>query len=529
MSDQVDTLYQDILSSLEQAIANDDDETFVGLINMFEIDLIDQEKVMKLFRHIFDRCMVYNRVGLILVTIHSWLEVFRDLDPANPQEVWDNLVYFELEFLSSILEESSMDAEINFFMECIHEFQDRLKDLMRDQLSTPDMSDYTQGDLSRMRSILINNHTRQYSDYYPVLITYNIRIGTIFTLIRVIENRHPMSFTQCSTYLEKCQQLISQNQLLNLDFYNYLKLVFDQVSHEYADIPPWVIQSPFSNQEDVDETATKLRQTIFDEIATNTDLLKIFETLIAQAGIAYSDDTEGDLNSLSKIIEFIVEQASEGLVNVDLFPICFQLRQMIDEELFRFYGPSNRLGLTEMDTHRGEIPADPCQRWGGCRMLLCNHLENYDPDTGEEKNLDADTTGNYESVRWFGRCNYCHRKIKSKSHAFRVPNRFGVGGFISCFCSIEHARLSVDKNDIKSLSLIDLVAERLLRIGIYDRDWEETGSIGMFTSIKEQKTDRIINAVTLLNNFLTREEILNQFPDASLWPEICTRGQSWNV
>lgn len=65
---------------------------------------------------------------------------------------------------------------------------------------------------------------------------------------------------------------------------------------------------------------------------------------------------------------------------------------------------------------------DECVRYGGCRMLLCNHFGGYDEEIIE---LRADD--------WFtGECEYCAKTIKKRSHALRIP--LVGGGWYGIFC-----------------------------------------------------------------------------------------------
>jgi len=78
-----------------------------------------------------------------------------------------------------------------------------------------------------------------------------------------------------------------------------------------------------------------------------------------------------------------------------------------------------------------------CKRFGGCRMLLCNCNENYNEE------IEAVDT----SYDWFkNECDHCAKKIRSRSHALRIPF-IRTGGWMYCLCSFACARSLLLKSE----------------------------------------------------------------------------------
>ena len=89
-----------------------------------------------------------------------------------------------------------------------------------------------------------------------------------------------------------------------------------------------------------------------------------------------------------------------------------------DQEICRWLGPANPFS----DYNVTDDNAVECVRYGGCRMLLCNHFSNYDGEIMARQDDD-----------WFtGECEYCAKTVTKRSHALRIP--LIGGGWYGLFC-----------------------------------------------------------------------------------------------
>lgn len=87
----------------------------------------------------------------------------------------------------------------------------------------------------------------------------------------------------------------------------------------------------------------------------------------------------------------------------------------LDRIIFREYGPVNCMIRTDNP--------GMCGKYGGCRMFLCNEMEELEPglDIGKE---------------WFsGNCDMCKGKIEKYWHAVRIPLK--SGSWKGCYCGFD--------------------------------------------------------------------------------------------
>ena len=119
-----------------------------------------------------------------------------------------------------------------------------------------------------------------------------------------------------------------------------------------------------------------------------------------------------------RMLKELVETENEQISKV------LYLRDIISEdiEFHRLFGPSHN------NIRRGAYSYDAthiCERYGGCRMLLCNCVEGIDEELQGEELEDAD---------WFkGRCEVCGIGIRSRRYAVRRARK--SGGWSGCYCS----------------------------------------------------------------------------------------------
>lgn len=140
-----------------------------------------------------------------------------------------------------------------------------------------------------------------------------------------------------------------------------------------------------------------------------------------------------------------------------------------DRQLFRTFGPAHPISgyQTTLDS-RSKVP---CDKFGGCRMMLCYEFENIDPLTGEPYDVDIVENENYDLVDWFrNSCDYCLKKIRAKHHALRRP--MISGGWVGCFCSWNCIIESYSDKDYPLwIELVNVIRKQFEEFGIEDRIW----------------------------------------------------------
>lgn len=125
-----------------------------------------------------------------------------------------------------------------------------------------------------------------------------------------------------------------------------------------------------------------------------------------------------------------------------------------DEGLFRLFGPCNT--IYGADLLRDRI----CDKYGGCRMLLCVCHETTDA----EDDVIYDT----DEVDWFtGSCEQCLKKIEHRHYALRLP--LAHGSWRGCYCSFSCLRESLTSSDPTTRALIAKIEQSITSIGIQDR------------------------------------------------------------
>lgn len=132
-----------------------------------------------------------------------------------------------------------------------------------------------------------------------------------------------------------------------------------------------------------------------------------------------------------------------------------------DIKLFRLYGPCN--SMSDMEITRGDPDDDSnCHLYGGCRMMICDCVDNVEEEDGE---------GLYDYYWFTGMCEYCRLKIKHPHYALREPILYG--GWSGCFCSLSCISSSMKEKDALSGALLDRMEEQLENIGIAERTYKD--------------------------------------------------------
>lgn len=256
------------------------------------------------------------------------------------------------------------------------------------------------------------------------------------------------------------------------DFYNFLKEKGEEYidshlgsfiserhseTNEFQAIPSWVQnfedELPHERDYDMDEIEKEYEE----ETATEVDQIyatESIETLIGRAieGFKSMGITEESLKQIKENLQRDLQTKSTEQWHELLDEAIFQeqRRKMVqDIVLFRLYGPAHPIANQHLNT---EYISD---RFGGCRMFLCDLFDHDDED--EELVYD-----------WFkGSCDYCHKRIRVRWHAVRLPKL--TGGWKNCYCSWECTRSDLRGQDLAAAPLIDNFENSLLEKGIQDR------------------------------------------------------------
>lgn len=163
--------------------------------------------------------------------------------------------------------------------------------------------------------------------------------------------------------------------------------------------------------------------------------------------------------SISTFIERI--QMLDGIIHIPIFD---------DKIIFQEFGPVNTIYLDSTEENgenrENEEVKHICEKYGGCRMLLCKDFELEDIN-GEE--CDSMSIQEHQhTIDWFrGKCDFCKKKILCRHYAIRIP--LWKGGWKGCYCGFSCLESQIDKEDTMTSLMIGRMKEQLSVIGIRDR------------------------------------------------------------
>jgi hypothetical protein len=165
------------------------------------------------------------------------------------------------------------------------------------------------------------------------------------------------------------------------------------------------------------------------------------------------------------------------------------LDMLINANVFKILGPANTFITSALDENH------PCDRYGGCRMLVCDQFEvkpfdsiessveiydiisdydyTYNPNSAPNAKMKDEAIIRKFTGNWFtGSCFFCFSKIKKLEYAAREP--LANGGWRRCYCSwrcVKKQLLSEPESkerDIKYYLAVNF-AKTCHHIGIYER------------------------------------------------------------
>lgn len=247
----------------------------------------------------------------------------------------------------------------------------------------------------------------------------------------------------------------------NPDYYNetVIEYLQDHIAEasNYAEVPDWV----YNYAGDGEEPAPFESELVYPEFQeTPFKLPSLDETVeILTAGLSQLGVDNSVIEDKKNELRTKLENATNLERRAVLQPFL-ELDQRVerftgDDDIFRLVGPVNALyGYMEENVNN---QSDPCVKYGGCRMLTCDHFLDTDP-----------LTGTVLSDHWFtGTCDMCLLKIRNYSHAVRKPRI--MGGWEGCYCSFKCLKESLTEPNLPLSSIIKNVKDQLNTIGIQDR------------------------------------------------------------
>ncbi len=165
------------------------------------------------------------------------------------------------------------------------------------------------------------------------------------------------------------------------------------------------------------------------------------------------------------------------------------LDMLTRNDIFKLLGPTNKYITSKLDENH------PCDRYGGCRMLVCDQFEikpydstesqveiydiisdyeyTYDPNNAPNSKLKTKAVIRKHTGSWFtGACYYCMGRIKKLEYSAREP--LVDGGWRRCYCSWNCVRKKLltdpesKERDIQYYLAVNF-ARQCKYIGIYER------------------------------------------------------------
>lgn len=211
----------------------------------------------------------------------------------------------------------------------------------------------------------------------------------------------------------------------------------------WAAIPEGVIEvDPWDPPKDISIPVPDDLESLLDA------LMKVYAA--KGLGKVYSDEE-------AKRIKEVLKSGNEDDISRHVAFIQKILRDEVlehDVELFRYYGPCNRIP----DMVEGE--SFPCFHHGGCRMRTCVHFMVDE----EDEEMDDWFTGN---------CYVCDSKIEYRTHAVRIP--VPDGGWTGCFCSWHCVKVGSGGVNPETGEVYPASIPQVTLIEVFEKMYEETG------------------------------------------------------
>lgn len=268
---------------------------------------------------------------------------------------------------------------------------------------------------------------------------------------------------------------------LNVQIYNYVRMRMGEQSKPISR-PDWVVSGtegddiPLSFELDIpdfpdvklmspEEFADKTIKVLIEQghKEAKKDEQFTFDMIASQYAISTLEHKIIRVNDYNQNIlaPKVVGEATIPLIEVDT---------LNDEVLFMLFGPNN----TSFDQKIQPIPdGNICERFGGCRMLICNCAEAE--NNVDEEEVDYGDFGVPEADWYTGVCQQCMDKIPFRHYALRRPLK--LGGWLGCFCSIKCIQKNWKSDRFITPTLLGRMMDYLNKIGIQDRRYSNSNQI----------------------------------------------------
>lgn len=240
----------------------------------------------------------------------------------------------------------------------------------------------------------------------------------------------------------------------------YLDDMIAKLEKGVAEVPGWIITG-WRSSEDLERSVLP-PEMLADWKGTLEEDVEYILSIAAREGLGV------DLDDLrAQMLHNMQDDAERAIVMISLKNNQKLIDLRWDQETFRVFGACLQVpnGVTLAPVSR-----DPCQTRGGCRVMTCYQHENWDPIT--ESVIFEDPTeekGALVSLEWFqGDCQNCHRIIRKKCYAVRLP--IESGGWRGCYCSFRCMREQTESARDVRHRMIDWFEDMYNRFGVYDRD-----------------------------------------------------------
>lgn len=286
------------------------------------------------------------------------------------------------------------------------------------------------------------------SGYFLDLINYNDDINSVKIskiLLEIFPNITNHEWNELFELTNDFEDVEYHNIILR----EFLKLQTEKTGN-YAKLPTYLIKSDLVKIHEYPNNIPNVKDAV-NLILADFDKLNI--TLV-------NDDKEGDDENVelppnkNQIENMLICQyaISTSREKITMLSNVKHIEDFDDINTFQEYGPVNSNYSYYNDADEDHI----CQKYGGCRMLLCNEYTNDVDFTAED----------IEVTEWFNyKCDICNKKIKAEHHALRKP--LNKGGWIGCYCSFQC--LEKDVHDPMTAVSVGRMKEQIISIGIRDR------------------------------------------------------------
>lgn len=298
-----------------------------------------------------------------------------------------------------------------------------------------------------------------YGSHIYNLMNYGMEPGTEHALqkLEIAYGSQPTRFYD--TLIDKIDEIHYEKGSFNNIIYEYAVEKVRQGS-KFAPIPKDIIHSDIlPDNLELEKLADSILapQLITPSVEKATNM--IMDDLNTRSAVQYSDRANTFQVITSELEKLPKEEYKIFMKRY--IDIISQSSLQTDETLFKIYGPSFPVeGFSMLDANGVSV----CDKYGGCRMLLCEgHTPRTDIDDFEE--------AMYKD--WFtGSCCYCLEKIKDRHLARRMPLPNG-GWDTDCYCSWKCVSRDIMEPDVIQNLLVKYFRKKCRKIGIFDRVYIE--------------------------------------------------------